>query len=262
MEYIFSWSKDLDKVINYNINDNFINNSDNYDSLAIIVIGQLRGFFDIFDKFKILIDRLKLVFPKVVIFFYITTDVMYSWRVKNNSDKLKHLKSKYNHSIDDFKKVISEIQCEYIIKEKKENKHNNTHLSQLYDINLCHLDIYEYEKNNNFKFNYILKTRPDVYLVILKFNFKNIFSKDIFYYNWDLVYTYPRDFSILFDIFVNEIKKDHTLYNNIIITYTNAIPTGYITKDTNMLLNHFAFIISTQYLKALKYKDIHIFKCD
>ena len=263
MESVFDWSKDLGQFINYNIEDDFItkmeSNSDKRNSLSIIITGQLRGFFNIIDKFNNLIEELKLIFPKVVIFFYVSTEVSYTYRFNNDIDKLNYLKNKYNNSIDDFKKVITGINCESIIKIKDKNIYNNPHLYQLYDIYQCHLDVYDYERDNNMKFNHILKMRPDIYLNNINLNLNNIFSKNILYFNWDFVYTYPRDFSILFDQYISEFSKDTNFFVKILSNYKNKLPPGLNTINTEMLLGHFMFIISTQYLKIIKYEEFHGF---
>jgi len=267
MDYVFDWSKDIGKLIDYDINDDFIinmkNNSNKYDSLAIIVMGQLRSFPELFENFKILIERLKLVFPKVVIFFYISTDVSYVWRYHKDKDTINYLKCKYNFSLDSFKNLVKDIKCEHIIKEKKENKHNSSYLSQLYDINLCHLDIYDYEYKNNIKFNYILKTRPDILLKDehVNYDFKQIFINHTFFLNWDVVYTYPRDFSIIFDQFINNIKTNSSI-KEVTSPYIKSLPEEIINNDIKILIEHFIFLISTQYLKIIKYKKITIFKMD
>ena len=141
MDYVFKWSENLEKIIDYDIDDNFLTtmkgNSDKHDSLAIIVIGQLRSFPELFEKFNILIESLKKVFPKVVIFFYISTEVNYTWRYKKHRETTKFLKSKYKYSMDQFKTLIKDLNCEYYIKEKQQNMYHNPHLSQLYDIQIC-----------------------------------------------------------------------------------------------------------------------------
>jgi len=253
------------KIIDYDLKYPIDDNTNNTDAIAVVFIGQLRCFFELIKQFKTFIQILKKSAKKIVIFFYISTDIFYSWRMdKKTTDEREIL---YKISFDDFiKKFEYEIKysesgindiIEFVYKEKNINI-PNSFISQLYDISICHQLLYEYEIKNKMEFNYIIKTRPDMYYNKSSFDdLSNYFTNSI-YLQWDMIYIYPRWFSVLFDQYTSYIQSDDPLImfkkiaDEILENNKDIFPD---INHATEYIRHFGFFITTVYLN-LNYGSI------
>jgi hypothetical protein len=250
--------KIIDYKIKYPIPNNTINTDT--DAIAVIIIGELRSFFELIEQFKIFIQDLKKSAKKIVIFFYISTEVSYTFRINEKTTQERQIlyKISFDDFIKKFESEIKDIECVYKRKEKKYSLHS--HISQLYDINIIHQLLYDYEIKNEMEFNYIIKTRPDMYYNnTSKVDLSNYFGNCI-YLLWDMVYIYPRWFSVLFDQYITYIDSvDHIIMFNkisdVIFENTNDNFKNINEKDAYNYIYHFSFFITTLYLN-LNYRQI------
>lgn len=264
------------KIIDYDIKYPIDDNTNNTDAIALIIIGQIRCFFELIEQFKTFIQILKKSAKKIVIFFYISTDVYYTFRIDEKTTKERQIL--YKISFDDFiTKFESEIKysepeikdiVEFVYKEKKITKSPNSHLSQLYDISICQQLLYDYEIKNKMEFNYIVKSRPDMYYKnSSKDDLSNYFTNSI-YFLWDMIYIYPRWFSVLFDQYISYIETNisyiETRYqeikfykiSDVIFENNKDNFTNIKEKDAYSYLHHFSFFITTLYLN-INYESIN-----
>ena len=183
------------------------------ETLAIIIIGQIRTFDSTYLSFKKIINIFKKKFINIVIFFYISCYATYDWHyalIEKNTglckNDAKNIVTSYEWTKDKFKNKLSDIECEYIIEFKDTFIGHNVIKIQFYDICYVLNMITQYEISNNMSFNYIFKTRCDIIYPDDLDN--NIFETNTLYKTWDLVYTFSREISKII-----ETNKD-IAYNN------------------------------------------------
>jgi hypothetical protein len=239
------------------INENIPKNN-----IAIIVSGQLRTFFEIYENFKIFIEKIKNEFKKVIIFFYISYDSSFKsgWqynksinKFKNQKsiDELKKIVSNYNTNETYFKNFIKDINCTYIIKEKNISNYKSTHLIQLEDFQNVLKIITNYEKNNKINFNYIVKTRPDL-KYDNNFNVSNLFHNNKIFYKNDLIFFLSRQISRLYE---NNIDNIINYFNR--NEFSDIIEINNLTKSSLLHYIIHISIIHNTYINILEIDEIN-----
>ena len=234
------------KKINYfNFPDIKINENIPKNNIAIIVSGQLRTFFEVYESFKNFIEKIKKEFKKVIIFFYISYDAFFvtNWQYNksikkfnntNNIPELRNIVNNYKTNETYFINYIKDINCSYIIKEKNTPTYKSTHLIQLEDFQNILKIITSYEKDNKINFNYIIKTRPDL-KYDNEFNISNLFQNNKIYYKHDIIFFLSRQISRIYE---NNIYKifDYFIKNE----FNDIIEINNITRE--FLLHHIIHI--------------------
>jgi hypothetical protein len=225
----------------------------NPDNLCILCIGQIRNFFELKDSFSNFINTLKKIFKNITIFFYISLDTTKPyWQYINHKneypdlswdDYTKGIQQKYNISEELFYEKIKFIDINYIIHIRNKNEdditfkncNHNPYLIQHYFLVNCLKLVSEYEKNNNMKFDFVIKTRPDVIYLYETYNFYDIIDNKYDYiYDWDFSFNCHRNLSLIIENTFEDILKNYNsalkiildknnLNENYIVTFNHAI---------------------------------------
>ena len=227
--------------------------------VGLMIIGGLKNFENNLHQLEKFINYIKNDFD-VSIFCYLSKMSYYqNWyknRIKNKFNK--NVKDE-DHSKNDLiiKNLFDKINLSYEIKyynsqedlnlqdidyNIKTISKDNTIAYQIFLELLCSEMVFKYENNNDIKFDYIIKTRPDnIYRIM---NYKQLMNEYNFIYKRDVFYMSSREY---FDFILK--KKDllnftvnpyYELLKPIISKYYNNKLTGeFINHHLNELVLYF-----------------------
>jgi hypothetical protein len=234
--------------------------TEKYNYLAIIIIGQIRTFDDCYDGLKKVLDTFKKQFQKIVIFFYISGYSTYDWQYESIEKKIgmkinesKQIVSSFSCSEEKFKNKLIDLDCEYELIFKKELICHNIIKIQFFDFCFALNMISDYETKNNITFDYIFKTRCDI-VYPHDFNiFDNMFISDKFYFTWDLIYAFSRKIS------KNIENNSISIYNDHELKLSDMQNNKLITPEQQTNICRFVHHIIPNYIKnTYKYEILQI----
>jgi hypothetical protein len=246
---------------NYLNIDNYEINNNNFDYLAIIIYGQMRTFNSVLYSLQNTIDMLKKKFKNVILFLYVSLDSTIEQWALNDYVKIKHLNKE--HCQEEIKKykilpeecfnILQNINCEKYIYIKKSCNYE-TCRNQLNDLYNCLQLVSSYEKTNNIQFDFIFKSRFD-------YEYKNnfdlhIFDTKIIYIHWDIIFTFSREISKIFENNLNNIIENFYIYINLLLKEHYTV-TQNIENET-MYIKHFMIFMLLIFNKDIEIKNISI----
>lgn len=256
--------------INYKKDYKIIKNNE-MGSIAIMIIGEVRNFFDtdVYSSFVQFITKIKSEFNNVVIFFLLSeksTRLLWHYNIylKDNvhisfEDYLNKYK-KYETDENNFRKKIENLDCKYEIYFRNDNENNyintkynsNIHYIQNYFIKKC-LDLVKiYEEKNNFNFDYVFKSRPDILHMVnscdLLLKYKNEFD---FIFNCDFYFFCSRQISKILEEHIEQLVYND--FNNILDNINTKQPMS--SEQLRHLALHFLLILI---LKPFDLKYIYV----
>ena len=176
-------------------------------------------------------------------------------------DIIHNITNNYSLLFYDIKDILSEIPIILNISDTG----INSYYIQYYLLYKMYKKVLEYEKKNNIKFKYIIKSRPDFQYKKSIIQFLNL--ENIFYFQSDILFILPRHLlcvinNIIYilvssqniNIFKNKLQQiDQYIFNK-----KNSI----LIKDKHNEYSLNLHLIIPSYLKLLNYESISIWRGD